>query len=158
MRRRTYWIMLRTQKFNFDINPYRNLRILWQGRLSFSWKHESPNFPNFEICDIAFSSTRDMESSWTFALKNESANTNMTKHRIQNTNLCALYFGSGFLKLLVFAQKTFLRRSSAFNYTPPSRSFCDSLVSIAHSLRSLHLRRMSQTHREPPYPQYQLRV
>lgn len=50
-----------------------------------------------------------MESPWTFALIIESASTNMINYHIPNTNLRALYFGPGFLKLLVFAQKTFLR-------------------------------------------------
>lgn len=61
--------MLRTQELDFDINHHRNLRALWQGRLSFSWQHGSLDFPNFETRNIAFSNTRDMESSRTFALK-----------------------------------------------------------------------------------------
>lgn len=102
--------MLRTQELDFDINHHRNLGTLWQGRLSFSWQHGSLDFPNFETRNIAFSSTRDMESSRTFALKNKSTSKNMAKHRVANTNLCALYFSPSFLKLFILAQKAFLRR------------------------------------------------
>lgn len=102
--------MLRTQELDFDVNHHRNLRMLWQGRLSFSWQHGSLDFPNFETRNIAFSSTRDMESSRTFALKNKSTSKNMAKYRIANTNLCALYFSPSLLKLLIFAQKAFLRQ------------------------------------------------